>query len=66
MASEWTSAKDLLVHISTQNLSGIAPQVAEPKHVTSSTHQLWTQAVLTPPAMRGKITPEYLARELLS
>src|SRR5208283_2187064 len=30
MASEWTSDKDLLVHISTQNLSGIASQLAEP------------------------------------
>jgi xanthine dehydrogenase YagR molybdenum-binding subunit len=29
-ASEWSSDKELVVHISTQNVSGIAPQMAEP------------------------------------
>ncbi len=29
-ASEWTGGKDLVVHISTQNVSGIAAQMAEP------------------------------------
>ena len=29
-ASEWTSDKELVVHISTQNVSGIAAQMAEP------------------------------------
>jgi len=32
-ASEWTGDKDLVVHISTQNVSGIAAQMAEPLNV---------------------------------
>ncbi len=40
MASEWTSDKDLLVHISTQNLSGIAPQIAEPVGIPAGNIQV--------------------------
>lgn len=35
-ASEWTGADKLLVHISTQNVSGIAAQMAEPLKVPAS------------------------------
>jgi xanthine dehydrogenase YagR molybdenum-binding subunit len=45
MASEWTSDKDLLVHVSTQNLSGIAPQVAEPLGIPAGNIQVMQQYV---------------------
>jgi len=45
MASEWTSDKNLLVHVSTQNLSGIAPQVAEPLGVPAGNIQVMQQYV---------------------
>ena len=40
MASEWPTANDLLVHISTQNLSGIAPQVADPMGIPAGNIQV--------------------------
>ena len=45
MASEWTGDKDLLVHISTQNLSGIAPQMAEPLGIPAGNIQVLQQYV---------------------
>ena len=44
-ASEWTSDKDLVVHISTQNLSGIAPQMAEPIGIAAGNIQVLQQYV---------------------
>jgi xanthine dehydrogenase YagR molybdenum-binding subunit len=45
MASEWTSEKDLLVHCSTQNLSGIAPQIAEPMGIPAGNIQVMQQYI---------------------
>ena len=45
MAAEWTSDKDLLVHISTQNLSGIAPQIAEPIGIPAGNIQVMQQYI---------------------
>ncbi len=53
MASEWPSGNDpaaspgtsLLVHCSTQNLSGIAPQVAEPLGIPAGSIQVMQQYV---------------------
>src|ERR1039458_4147463 len=45
MASEWPTDKDLTVHISTQNLSGIAPQVAEPLGVPAGNIQVLQQYI---------------------
>ena len=45
MASEWTSDKDLVVHISTQNLSGIAPQMAEPIGIPAGNIQVLQQYI---------------------
>ena len=45
MVSEWTGDKDLLVHISSQNLSGIAPQVAEPLGIPAGNIQVMQQYV---------------------
>ncbi len=45
MASEWTGDKDLLVHISTQNLSGIAPQIAEPIGIPAGNIQVMQQYI---------------------
>jgi xanthine dehydrogenase YagR molybdenum-binding subunit len=53
MAAEWPSANDssaspgtnLLVHISTQNLSGIAPQIAEPMNIPAGSIQVMQQYV---------------------
>lgn len=45
MASEWPTDKDLLVHISTQNLSGIAPQVAEPIGIPAGNIQVLQQYI---------------------
>ena len=45
MASEWTGDKDLLVHISTQNLSGIASQLAEPLGVPAGNIQVMQQYI---------------------
>jgi len=44
-ASEWTGDKDLVVHISTQNLSGIAPQMAEPIGIPAGNIQVLQQYV---------------------
>jgi xanthine dehydrogenase YagR molybdenum-binding subunit len=45
MASEWTTDKDLLVHVSTQNLSGIASQLAEPLSVPAGNIQVMQQYI---------------------
>ncbi len=53
MAAEWPSADDasaspgtsLLVHISTQNLSGIAPQIAEPIGIPAGSIQVMQQYI---------------------
>jgi len=45
MATEWPSDKEMLVHISTQNLSGIAPQIAEPLGVPAGNIQVMQQYV---------------------
>ncbi len=45
MASEWPTDKDLLVHISTQNLSGIAPQIAEPMNIPAGNIQVMQQYI---------------------
>ena len=45
MAAEWTTDKDLLVHISTQNLSGIAPQIAEPAGIPAGNIQVMQQYI---------------------
>ena len=45
MAAEWTSDKELLVHISTQNLSGIAPQIAEPAGIPAGNIQVMQQYI---------------------
>ena len=45
MAAEWPSDKDLLVHVSTQNLSGIAPQVAEPLDIPAGSIQVMQQYI---------------------
>ena len=44
-ASEWTGDKDLVVHISTQNLSGIAPQMAEPIGIPAGNIQVLQQYI---------------------
>lgn len=44
-ASEWTDANNLLVHISTQNVSGIAPQMAEPLKMAASNIRVEQQHV---------------------
>lgn len=45
MAAEWPTDKDLLVHISTQNLSGIAPQIAEPAGIPAGNIQVMQQYI---------------------
>ena len=45
MASEWTGEKDMVVHISTQNVSGVAPQVAEPLGIPAGNIQVLEQYV---------------------
>ena len=45
MAAEWPTDKDLLVHISTQNLSGIAPQIAEPIGIPAGNIQVMQQYI---------------------
>ncbi len=53
MAAEWPGAHDsaaspgtnLLVHVSTQNLSGIAPQIAEPMNIPAGSIQVMQQYV---------------------
>ena len=45
MASEWTTDKDLLVHVSTQNLSGIASQMAEPLGIPAGNIQVMQQYI---------------------
>lgn len=40
MAAEWPSANEMTVHISTQNHSGIAPQLAEPMGVPAGNIQV--------------------------
>ncbi len=45
MAAEWPSDKDLLVHVSTQNLSGIAPQVSEPLGIPAGSIQVLQQYI---------------------
>jgi xanthine dehydrogenase YagR molybdenum-binding subunit len=45
MASEWPTDKDLLVHVSTQNLSGIAPQVSEPLGIPAGNIQVLQQYI---------------------
>src|SRR5271167_223542 len=45
MASEWPTDKDLTVHISTQNLSGIASQVAEPLSIPAGNVQVLQQYI---------------------
>ncbi len=45
MAAEWPSANEITVHISTQNLSGIAPQVAEPLGVPSGNVRVLQQYI---------------------
>ena len=45
MAAEWPSDKDMLVHISTQNLSGIAPQVSEPLGIPAGNIQVLQQYI---------------------
>ncbi len=45
MASEWPTDNELLVHISTQNLSGIAPQIAEPIGIPAGNIQVMQQYI---------------------
>ena len=45
MASEWPGEKDLVVHISTQNVSGMAPQLAEPLGIPAGNIQVLQQYV---------------------
>jgi xanthine dehydrogenase YagR molybdenum-binding subunit len=45
MASEWPTDNELLVHISTQNLSGIAPQIAEPMGIPAGNIQVMQQYI---------------------
>ncbi len=45
MAAEWPSANEMLVHISTQNLSGIAAQLAEPMGVPAGNIQVMQQYI---------------------
>ncbi len=45
MASEWPSDNELLVHISTQNLSGIAPQLAGPLSIPAGNIQVMQQYI---------------------
>lgn len=45
MAAEWPTDKDLLVHVSTQNLSGIAPQIAEPIGIPTGNIQVMQQYI---------------------
>jgi len=45
MASEWPTDKDMTVHISTQNLSGIAGQVAEPLGIPAGNIQVLQQYI---------------------
>ncbi|MGC2109386.1 MAG: xanthine dehydrogenase family protein molybdopterin-binding subunit [Candidatus Korobacteraceae bacterium] len=45
MAAEWPDDKNILVHISTQNLSGIAPQIAEPLGVPAGNIQVMQQYI---------------------
>ena len=45
MAAEWTGDKDMLVQISTQNLSGIAPQIAEPLGIPAGNIQVMQQYI---------------------
>ena len=45
MAAEWPTDKDLLVHISTQNLSGIASQIAEPVGIPAGNIQVMQQYI---------------------
>ena len=45
MASEWTGDKELVVHVSTQNVSGVAPQVAEPLGIPAGNVQVLEQYV---------------------
>ncbi len=45
MATEWPSDKEMLIHISTQNLSGIAPQVAEPLGIPAGNIQVMQQYI---------------------
>ncbi|HEY4930179.1 MAG TPA: xanthine dehydrogenase family protein molybdopterin-binding subunit [Terriglobales bacterium] len=44
-ASEWNSDKELVVHISTQNVSGIAAQMAEPLNVPAGSINVLQQNV---------------------
>src|ERR1019366_8318181 len=44
-ASEWTSDKELIVHISTQNVSGIAAQMAEPLNVPAGSINVLQQNI---------------------
>ncbi len=44
-ASEWTGDKDLVVHISTQNLSGIAAQMAGPLNIPAGNVQVLQQYI---------------------
>ena len=45
MAAEWPSRDEIAVHISTQNLSGIAPQLAEPLGVPAGNIQVMQQYI---------------------
>lgn len=45
VASEWPTDNELLVHISTQNLSGIAPQIAEPMGIPAGNIQVMQQYI---------------------
>ncbi|HKD83693.1 MAG TPA: xanthine dehydrogenase family protein molybdopterin-binding subunit [Terriglobales bacterium] len=45
MAAEWPSPNEITVHISTQNLSGIAPQIAEPTGVPAGNIQVMQQYI---------------------
>jgi xanthine dehydrogenase YagR molybdenum-binding subunit len=44
-ASQWPTDKDLTVHISTQNLSGIAAQMAEPLNIPAGNIQVLQQYI---------------------
>jgi xanthine dehydrogenase YagR molybdenum-binding subunit len=45
MAAEWPSANEMTVHISTQNLSGIAAQLAEPTGIPAGNIQVMQQYI---------------------
>jgi len=45
MAAEWPGPNEMAVHISTQNLSGIAPQLAEPMGVPAGNIQVMQQYI---------------------